>query len=76
MRCPNGTRKNKLGVCEPNQISRHKYPKNDVNGTRKNKQGECEPKTFQRSKTPRTKYTCKFFKKQIYLSERIVSNTF
>ena len=71
MRCPNGTRKNKLGVCEPKPDKSTQVPKKRCpNGTRKNKQGECEPKTFQGSKTPRTKYTCKFFKKQIYLSER------
>lgn len=71
MRCPNGTRKNKLGLCEPKPDKSPQVPKKRCpNGTRKNKQGECAPKTFQGSKTPRTKYTCKFFKKQIYLSER------
>lgn len=64
MRCPNGTRKNKQGVCEP------KKPKPETkrcpNGTRKNKQGVCEPKI---KATPRTQYACRF-KKPTYLSQR------
>ena len=75
MRCPNGTRKNKQGVCEPKPDK--SVPKPDLkvkrcpNGTRKNKQGICEPKIGSKTTaTPRTKYTCKYFKKPIYLSER------
>lgn len=103
MRCPNGTRKNKQGVCEPKEKPVPKVEPKPVpkpvksrcpNGTRKNKQGICEPKEKPVSKsvcpngtqkpkgvceptdkskkmaTPRTKYTCKYFKKPIYLSER------
>ncbi len=62
MRCPNGTRKNKQGVCIPKT-----EPKRCPNGTRKNKQGVCEPKDTKA--TPRTKYACRF-KNPIYLSER------
>jgi hypothetical protein len=77
MRCPNGTRKNKQGVCEPKPDK--SLSKSDLkvkrcpNGTRKNKQGICEPKIVGKKvtmATPRTKYTCKYFKKPIYLSER------
>jgi hypothetical protein len=64
-RCPNGTRKNK-GVCEPKTVTTPVKPKRCPNGTRKNKQGDCIPKMA----TPRTTYTCKYFKKPIYLSER------
>jgi len=65
MRCPNGTRKNKQGVCEPKK-PKPVQPKRCPNGTRKNKQGVCEPKI---KATPRTQYACRF-KKPIYLSER------
>jgi len=67
-RCPNGTRKNKQGVCEPKEKPEVEKPvsKRCPNGTRKNKQGDCIPKMA----TPRTQYTCKYFKKPIYLSER------
>ena len=54
MRCPNGTRKNKQGVCVPKTtLEPVKQPKPDTpkvktkrcpNGTRKNKQGDCVPK--------------------------------
>jgi hypothetical protein len=51
MRCPNGTRKNKQGVCVPKVESKEITPKKSQltqkrcpNGTRKNKQGECVPK--------------------------------
>jgi hypothetical protein len=53
MRCPNGTRKNKQGVCVPKEAKTPKpldkeMPKTKLkrcpNGTRKNKQGECVPK--------------------------------
>lgn len=76
MRCPNGTRKNKQGVCEPKDnlvpdLNPYK-PKRCPNGTRKNK-GICEPKDQSISKgitaTPRTQYACRF-KKPIYLSDR------
>jgi hypothetical protein len=80
MRCPNGTRKNKQGVCEPNKPKTAKTdkpkpgktdkPARCPNGTRKNKQGVCEPKSEPTMATPRTQYTCKYFKKPIYLSER------
>jgi hypothetical protein len=75
MRCPNGTRKNKQGVCEPKKPKPEPSPVPDLNpykpkrcpnGTRKNKQGVCEPKI---KATPRTQYACRF-KKPIYLSER------
>lgn len=71
MRCPNGTRKNKQGVCIPKDKPKEnpiaKEPKSRCpNGTRKNKQGVCEPKAMA---TPRTQYACRF-KKPIYLSER------
>ena len=78
MRCPNGTRKNKQGVCEPKDkpkpspvpdLNPYK-PKRCPNGTRKNKQGVCEPKDQSKiTATPRTQYACRF-KKPIYLSER------
>jgi hypothetical protein len=69
MRCPNGTRKNKQGVCEPKTEKTEKTkPARCPNGTRKNKQGVCEPK--ETKATPRTQYTCNYFKKPIYLSER------
>jgi hypothetical protein len=50
MRCPNGTRKNKQGVCVPKvSLKPVKQPtpvkaKRCPNGTRKNKQGDCVPK--------------------------------
>jgi hypothetical protein len=50
MRCPNGTRKNKQGVCVPKGAKVVKPPKIKTpkkrcpNGTRKNKQGICVPK--------------------------------
>jgi hypothetical protein len=78
MRCPNGTRKNKQGVCEPKKPKPDKPVKPETdkavkpetkrcpNGTRKNKQGVCEPKI---TATPRTQYACRF-KKPIYLSQR------
>jgi len=68
MRCPNGTRKNKQGVCVPKQAKTpkplakktpkplSKTPKTKLkrcpNGTRKNKQGDCVPKD-----TPKPKPT-------------------
>ena len=64
-RCPNGTRKNKQGVCEPKDKP---VAKRCPNGTRKNKQGDCIPKSDKLA-TPRTQYACRF-KKPIYLSER------
>jgi hypothetical protein len=78
-RCPNGTRKNK-GVCEPTDKPKEPIlkpapkPKRCPNGTRKNK-GDCIPTdkskvTKKDMATPRTQYTCKYFKKPIYLSER------
>ena len=72
MRCPNGTRKNKQGECikldkMPNSNpDKPDKPKRCPNGTRKNK-GVCEPKVMA---TPRTQYTCKYFKKPIYLSQK------
>jgi len=67
MRCPNGTRKNKQGVCEPKKAEPDKTetdkPKRCPNDTRKNKE-VCQPDA-----TPRTKYACRF-KTPIYLSER------
>ena len=59
MRCPNGTRKNKQGVCEPKPDKSIPKPdlkvKRCLNGTRKNKQGVCEPKIGKVTATPRTK---------------------
>ena len=75
-RCPNGTKKNKQGDCvatdkpaveKPVANVEPNTPKRCPNGTRKNKQGVCEPKAMA---TPRTQYTCKYFKKPIYLSQK------
>lgn len=62
-RCPNGTRKNKEGDCIKKEDSNQKRKRCPI-GTRKNKDGNCqvyEP-------TPRTKYAKQFEKKDIYLS--------
>jgi len=55
MRCPNGTRKNKQGVCMPKvektvtpkpvpKLATPVKTKRCPNGTRKNKKGDCVPK--------------------------------
>jgi len=77
MRCPNGTRKNKQGVCQPKTSKPTKQETTEIkkrcpNGTRKNKQGICEPKNLMESdtkSTPRTNYFCKYFKKQVTMSK-------
>jgi len=62
MRCPNGTRKNKQGVCvakaskvvKPPKIKTPVSKKRCPNGTRKNKQGICVPKNPTHKPVPKT----------------------
>lgn len=57
MRCPNGTRKNKQGVCIPKVVPKLATPKVKAkrcpNGTRKNKQGDCVAKDKPKTVTPK-----------------------